>query len=100
MYNRTIQIRLSVYEKEHILSRMRAEGYHNLSQWARLMLLGNRLDAVANSRNTLCNRLPSGRQFEQLEPAAFFEEDKVSALHLVKDFNQMRVGAVYNLGQG
>ena len=38
-YNRTIQIRLSDYERERILNRMREEGFHNLSAWARRTLM-------------------------------------------------------------
>jgi hypothetical protein len=47
-YNRTIQIRLSEYEKELITNRMREDGFHNLSAWARKTLM----DADTGRRHT------------------------------------------------
>jgi hypothetical protein len=37
--NKTIQIRLTSTEKEEIVKRMHADGYHNLSLWIRMKLL-------------------------------------------------------------
>jgi len=37
--NRSIQIRLTSTEKDEIVRRMQAEGYHNLSMWIRMKLL-------------------------------------------------------------
>ena len=39
VYNRTLQIRMTREEKDRILHRMRDEGVHNLSAWARKQLL-------------------------------------------------------------
>lgn len=39
--NRTIQIRMTSEEKEQILFRMQADGFHNLSVWIREKLLNN-----------------------------------------------------------
>ena len=43
VYNRTIQIRLTRDEKEQIVSKMKTEGFHNLSAWLRKKLLTNSL---------------------------------------------------------